>query len=202
MIKKQNLKKINGYLGEDLLSNNELQVLKPQLDNVLSVNNVQIISRKEDGYINLNQLCKAGKKDFRAWKKTKRAKSFLVELSKTLNEGDNADKKEGGTIVPDTLIKYEIASKTDQANWGHPQVAINVAQWISTEFDVRVSKWVSQLMVTVSVTLGNEMSPTQLDLEYKNNSRTRPNNSTKPNKIIQNPVSSTIPLNSNEPSHF
>jgi hypothetical protein len=64
-------------------------------------------------------------------------------------------KRGGGTIVPPSLIKYEIASKTDQANWGHPQVAINVAQWISTEFDVRVSKWVSQLMVTVSVTLGN-----------------------------------------------
>jgi hypothetical protein len=167
MIKKQNLKKINGYLGEDLLSNNELQVLKPQLDNVLSVNNVQIISRKEDGYINLNQLCKAGKKDFRAWKKTKRAKSFLVELSKTLNEGDNADKKEGGTIVPDTLIKYKAGSNIERTNWGHPQVAINVAQWISTEFDVQVSNWVFQLIVTGSVTLGNEMSPTQLDLEYK-----------------------------------
>ena len=43
---------------------------------------------------------------------------------------------------PHSLIKYEIASKTDKANWGHPQVAINVAQWISPQFALQVSRYI------------------------------------------------------------
>ena len=87
--------------------------------------------------------------------KNKKSKAFLEVLS------------EGGRILPPSLVKYEIASKTDQANWGHPQVAINVAQWISPEFDVKVSKWVFELMVTGQVTLGQEKTPQQLELKYQ-----------------------------------
>lgn len=155
MIKKQNLKMITRCLTGDQLSSITPHPFKLQLDKILSVNNVQIIARKEDGYINLNQLCKAGNKDFRKWKENKRSKAFIQVLSK------------GAGILPPSLIKYEIASKTDQANWGHPQVAINVAQWISPEIDVQVSKWVFQLLISGSVTLGQEMSTVQLDLEYK-----------------------------------
>jgi hypothetical protein len=47
-------------------------------------------------------------------------------------------------IPEPSLIKYEISSKTDQANWGHPYVAINVAQWVSTKFCVKVSMWIDE----------------------------------------------------------
>ena len=70
-----------------------------------------------------------------------------------------------GEISPDTLIKYNTGSNTERANWGHPQVAINVAQWISPEFDVKVSKWIFELMLTGKVTLGQEKS--QKELEHK-----------------------------------
>lgn len=79
--------------------------------------------------------------------KNKKSKVLLEVLS------------EDGRILPPSLVKYEIASKTDQENWGHPQVAINVAQWISPEFDVKVSKWVFELMITGQVTLGQEKTP-------------------------------------------
>jgi hypothetical protein len=87
---------------------------------------------RKDGYINLNQLCKAGGREFRKWKKNKRAKEFLVELSKYINIPENK------------LIQYEINSKKDQANWGHPQVATTVAQWVSVEFSVRISIWIEE----------------------------------------------------------
>jgi len=121
------------------LSNNNLQVFKLDNDRSLQLQGINIIARQEDGYINLNQLCKAGSKDFRAWKRNKNSMAFIQALS------------EGGRILPPSLIKYETNSKTDQANWGHPQIAINVAQWVSPEFNVKVSKWVFELMTTGSV---------------------------------------------------
>jgi hypothetical protein len=86
----------------------------------------------DDGYINLNRLCKTGGKDFKEWKRNKKSKVFLDILSKTLN------------INKTELIKYEINSKTDQSNWGHPLVATYVAQWISVDFAVKVSIWIDE----------------------------------------------------------
>ena len=103
----------------------------------------------------MNQLCKAGKKEFSEWKRNKKSKEFLVELF-----------KDSGIPEP-SLIKYEISSKTDQANWGHPQVAINVAQWVSPEFDVKVSKFVFELMLFGKVELGQEKSNKELENKFQ-----------------------------------
>ena len=127
------------------LSNNIIQVFKFDIDKSLELQGINIIYRKEDGYINLSQLCKAGGKEFSEWKRSKKSKEFLVQLEKTLNEGENVKKKVSLEISRDTLIKYNSGSNTERANWGHPQVAINVAQWISPEFDVKVSKWTREL---------------------------------------------------------
>jgi len=54
-------------------------------------------------------------------KPVNKSKAFLQVLS------------EGARIRAPSLIKYETNSKTDQVNWGHPQVAINVAQWIANQ---------------------------------------------------------------------
>ena len=120
-------------------------------DKTLELQGLNIISRKEDGYINLNQLCKAGGKEFKEWKKNKKSIAFLQVLS------------EGGGIPPPSLIKYEINSNEERANWGYPQVAINVAQWISPEVAVKVSKWIFELMLTGKVELGKEKSNKELE---------------------------------------
>jgi hypothetical protein len=38
----------------------------------------QVISRKEDGYINLTSLCKAGNKHFKNWKQNAKTEAFLT----------------------------------------------------------------------------------------------------------------------------
>ena len=137
------------------LLNNKHQIFKFNNDNTLELQGLNIISRKEDGYINLNQLCKAGGKEFYEWKKNKKSLAFLQVL--------NSSRR----ILRDELIKYNSGSNEERANWGHPQVAINVAQWISPEFDVKVSKWIFELMLTGSVSLGKEKSQKTLELEFK-----------------------------------
>ena len=137
------------------LSNNTIQPFKFNLDQTLDLKNINIIARKEDGYINLNQLCQAGNKEFSEWKRSKKSKAFLEVLSATLG------------IPRVELIKYNEGGNGERHNWGHPQVAINVAQWISPEFDVKVSKWIYELMITGSVTLGQEKTNQELEEKYQ-----------------------------------
>ena len=102
-------------------------------DSILSLNSIPVISRKEDGYINLTALCKAGKKEFNEWKRNKKTQAFLKVLISTPR------------IPGVEIIKCESGGNGERHTWGHPQVAVNIAQWISPEFDVHVSKWVYEL---------------------------------------------------------
>ena len=60
----------------------------------LVLNNIEIISRKIDGFINLTAVCQAGKKDFKEWNRNKKTKTFLQVLSSSVE------------IPTDNLIKY------------------------------------------------------------------------------------------------
>ena len=120
----------------------------------LKINDIEIISRKEDGYINLNQLCKAGNKEFYHWKENIKSKAFLEALSSTLG------------IPRDNLLKQNLGGNNYRNTFGHPQIAINIAQWISPEFAVRVSKWIFELLITGKVELNKEKSNKDLEDIY------------------------------------
>lgn len=44
-----------------------------------------ILQRKEDGFINATQLCKAGNKQFKHWNELNSTKNLIDELSKEIN---------------------------------------------------------------------------------------------------------------------
>ena len=112
--------------------------------------------REEDGYINVTNLCKAGDKLFKNWKKTQKTKAFLEVLSSTVLIG---------TVE---LIKQNSGGNGERHTWVHPQVAINIAQWISPSFDVKVSGWVYEIMMTGKVDITNTTSFKKLQEENKN----------------------------------
>ena len=60
------------------------------------------------------------------------------------------------------LIKYKTGSNQERATWVHSHVAINIAQWISPKFDVKVSAWVYEIMMTGKVDITNTNSYRQL----------------------------------------
>jgi hypothetical protein len=111
--------------------------------------------RQEDGYINVTNLCKAGGKLFKNWKKTQKTKAFIQVLS---NEVLN------GTAL---LIKHKTGYGSEQCTWVHPQVAINIAQWISPQFDVKVSGWIYEIMMTGKVDITNTTSFKKLQEDNK-----------------------------------
>jgi hypothetical protein len=117
----------------------------------LVLNNIEIIYRPEDGYINATKLCQAGDKRYNNWYQNDKTKRFLEVLSST-------------TGIPAVeLLKQEQGGNGERHTWVHPQVAINIAQWISPEFDVQVSKWIYELCITGNVSLDSKTTTQELD---------------------------------------
>ena len=112
--------------------------------------------RDEDRYINVTNLCKAGGKQFKHWNSIDKTKAFLRVLSESVG------------IPTDSLIKYNTAYGKERATRVQPHVAINIAQWISPRFDVKVSGWVYEIMMTGKVDITNTKTYKELQLENKN----------------------------------
>ena len=64
---------------------------------------------------------------------------------------------------------HKIGNNNTSETWAHPQVAINIAQWISPEFDVLVSKWVYEIMLTGKVDVNTQKTTPELDVINKEN---------------------------------
>ena len=68
-------------------------------------------------------------------------------------------------ISTSLLIKFKTGYGSEQGTWVHPQVAINISQWISPAFDVKVSGWVYEIMMTGKVDITNTTSYKKLQEE-------------------------------------
>ena len=123
----------------------------------LELDNGYIIeSRDEDGYIDVTNLCKAGKKKINDWNRLDKTKAFLKELSSSAG------------IPAVELITQNTGGNGVRHTWVHPQVAINIAQWISPQFDVKVSAWVLEVMMTGKIDITNTKSYRELKEDNKN----------------------------------
>jgi hypothetical protein len=107
----------------------------------LTLNNVIIISRIEDNYINATQLCQAGGKKFNHWYSLDSTKEIINELASE-------------TRIPvSQLVDIKKGNSNDfnQGSWIHPDLAIQLAQWISSKFTLQVSKWIHKLFNNVKL---------------------------------------------------
>lgn len=110
------------------------------------VNNSIIDQRTNDGYINATALCKAAGKEWAAYKRNDRTGRFLDALCADMQ------------ILMSVLIQEVRGGSGQQGTWIHPKVAINLAMWLSPEFEVRVSNWVHDWMTGK----GTPSAPAQL----------------------------------------
>jgi hypothetical protein len=124
-------------------------------------NPYQVISREEDGYVDVTNLCKAGGKKFAVWYRSIKTTRFLEVLSANIRSEDHVKGSE--RILSDPLIHMETDGTNDsRGTWVHPRIAINIAQWISPEFDVQVSKWIHQLLVIGQVRLTDQSTDAEM----------------------------------------
>ena len=147
----QNLRKQNNEMTLQVKNNNSFNLFGNLTGKNLVLNNVEIIYRKDDGFINATKLCQAGESRYSYWYQNNKTKKFIDVLSLTVG------------IPTVNLIKQEQGGNGERHTWVHPQVAINIAQWISPEFDVQVSKWIYELCITGHVSMDSNKTTKELD---------------------------------------
>ena len=121
------------------ISNNEI-IKEPIIEfRSLTINNVIIISRIQDNFINATQLCKAGDRNFNDW--------FILETTKEL-------------FNKNELIEIN-KDENNQEIWIDPKLAVQLAQWISADFLLQVSNWILDLFtkenIEINMNLVNEL---------------------------------------------
>ena len=92
-----------------------------------------IPQRLGDGYISATALCQSVGKQFSNYHGLKGTQEFIDELS-------------AQTGVPKDHLIHIIRGGDPklQGTWVHPYLAINLAQWLSAKFAVKVSQWVTE----------------------------------------------------------
>ena len=110
---------------------------------IRKIGNLEVFQRKQDGYINSTQLCKAYERKTgiikrpSSWFETDRANRLIEVVS------DHT-----GLEVSELFIVVQGGFASQQGSWIHPDLSIPFASWLSPEFEYMVSKWVQEWMKT------------------------------------------------------
>lgn len=104
-------------------------------------NGLQIGQRILDGYINLTQMAKVYNKRLDNWLRLKDTRDLLAEfeLQEKLNTSDLR------YLKPALIVQR---GKHEGGTWGHPDIAIQFAQWLDKKFALQVSRWIREWMTT------------------------------------------------------
>lgn len=142
------IKKINAALVEK--RSKERSVALPETV-PLELNGIAVVTR-EDGFVNATQLCKAGGKLFGDWKRLDSTTALMEELASDTQIPISAlmDITKGGN------------DKKAQGSWIHPDLAVQLAQWISPVFAIKVSRYIRELAITGSVNLEQNRTDVQV----------------------------------------
>jgi len=108
--------------------------------------NGQTISRRQNGFINLTQMCQANGKRLDVFMKAQKTKEYIDCLERSHK-----------------MVVTEIVQGGDpslQGTWGHPSLAINLARWISPEFAVWCDGHIFNLMSTGSTAIAHQIPKT------------------------------------------
>ncbi|OQX16194.1 MAG: hypothetical protein BWK73_04840 [Thiothrix lacustris] len=98
------------------------------------VQSVTVLQRESDGYFNATKLSQAAGKRLNNYIRNDTTEAFLKALEAETR------------ISASELIQVVKGGNGTQGTWVHPQIAMHLAQWLSAEYAVKVSKWVYDWM--------------------------------------------------------
>jgi hypothetical protein len=93
-----------------------------------SWNGTPISRRTTDGYVNATAMCRANGKQWNDYWRTDRATAYLEALCTE-------------TGIPVSSLCLSLKGGSHQGTWVHPQVAVDLARWISAPFAVWMDGW-------------------------------------------------------------
>jgi hypothetical protein len=158
--KKDIINKINEFLdnkekAEKEKLNKEIEEkIKENFNNKkyeLELNGFTVLARKEDGFINVTKLCEANGKRIDKWKENKESKN-LISVFKSIPQNRG--------IEPLMIIKG--GNLKVQGTYAHPDIAVQIAQWVSPIFALKVSNWVREIALTGTVNIDHEKTNEEL----------------------------------------
>jgi len=136
--KDKKIEELNNQLDNEN-KNLPITIIKEKINNnSLIMNNIVILSRDEDNFINAHQLCQAGDKLFNNWYCLETTKQLINDLANDIQ------------LDTSQLVKIENCN-FDQELWIHPDLAIQVAQWISPKFSLQFNRWIKTLFINNSI---------------------------------------------------
>ena len=127
--KTNTIEELKTKIDENKNINNSLIEIN-NIQPILKLNDVNVIARYDDNYINATQLCQAGNKLFNDW--------FCLNISLLIEAVNDI----GIPISQLINIKNGKTNELYQEIWIHPDLAIHLAYWVSQSFALKVSKWV------------------------------------------------------------
>lgn len=102
------------------------------------------------GYVNATQMCHANNKSWGHYKERKFTKAYWTALSNDIG-------------IPISSLVIEVDGYgSSQGTWIHPEIAIDLAQWVSVEFRI----WANRTLMKVMMNQGpiQQQSMTQVQL--------------------------------------
>ena len=97
-----------------------------------------ISQRASDGYINATAMCRIAGKEWSEYRRLKSTKDFIPALARDLNTPESA--------LTITTFGSPGGDPRNQGTWVHPQVAIDLASYLSSDFKIKVTRWVMDWM--------------------------------------------------------
>lgn len=96
---------------------------------MLILNNVVIETRESDSYVNATQICTAGGKRFKDWRRTCATQELIKKL-------------EGKLRIEAPLL--ESSKSKHVGSWIHPILVTHLAMWVSSDFTLKVLEWIEE----------------------------------------------------------
>ena len=149
----------NNIYDKTVVNSEESHININKYINIEPIQGVRVRMRQDDGYINASELCKAAGKKFNDWSRLDTTKEYLEVLSVETGIPVSGIPETGIPVsgipetgipvsgIPETgliEIKKGGNNKKEQGTWVHPDVAINIANWCSPLFAVKVSNIVKR----------------------------------------------------------
>ncbi len=92
-----------------------------------SWNGTPISRRSTDGYVNATAMCKANGRQWSKYRETDRCQEYIDALAETSDFGG--------------LNPIDTKAGNGGGTWIHPQLAVDLARWISASFAVWMDRW-------------------------------------------------------------
>ena len=106
---------------------------------------MQISQRGVDGYINATQMCKANNKEWRYYWRLPSTQKYAKALAKDLGIELIVNNPTCNNYASALVLTFR-GGNYQQGTWVHPEVAVDLAAWISVEFRILVNRWVREWM--------------------------------------------------------